>query len=158
MTMPAYSDPSSDLLQAFLQTDYRVLPRTDALSVTIGQCHRSLDERIEHCDWAILTACNPGARVDEAGANEHRHQQLLAAIADAGLDFLPACNRDPGGHWPEEPSVLVIGAEPGWLVALARRLGQLALVAGTPGEAAELWLVAGDWPELLPEHVRRVSQ
>ncbi len=158
MTMPAYSDPNADLLQAFLQTEYRVLPRADALDVTIGQCHRSLDERIEHCDWAILTAFNPGASREEPEVNERRHQQLLAAIADAGLDFLPACNRDPRGQWPDEPSLLVIGPDSGWLIALARRLGQLAVVAGRPGEAAELWLVAGDWSESLPEHVRRVSK
>jgi hypothetical protein len=158
MTMPAHSDPQADLLQAFLQTDYRVLPRTDALGVVIGDYHPQLDEIIEQRDWAILTAFNPGASVDEPDANEHRHQQLLAAIADAGLDFLPACNRDPAGRWPDEPSLLMIGAEAEWLIALARRLGQLALVAGRPGRIAELWLVGGDWPEALPAPVRRMHR
>jgi len=158
MTMPAYSDPKADLLQAFLQTDYRILPRSEALGVMIGERHPRLDETVEQRHWAILTAYNPGARRDEGGANERRHQQLLAVIADAGLDFLPACNRDRQGQWPDEPALLIIGAESDWLISQAQRLGQLAVVAGRPGDAAELWLVEGEWPEPLPDHVRQVAR
>jgi hypothetical protein len=156
MTMPAYSDPQADLLQTFLQADYRILPGADAIAVTIGHRHPVLDERIGHRPWAIVTGFNPGASLDEAAANEHRHQQLLAAIAAVGLDFLPATNRDPNGRWPDEPSILIIDAQPDWVCSLARRLGQRALVAAGPNQPAELWLLTGDWPEPLPDHVRRV--
>ncbi len=158
MTMSAHSDPRADLLQAFLQTEYRVLPHADAIDVAIGKRHSRLDQITENRNWAILTACNPAAVVDRPGANEQRHQTLLAAIADAGLDFLPACNRDPYGQWPDEPSLLIITPESEWLIALARRLGQLALVSGRFGEIAELWLIAGDWPEPLPDHVRTMCR
>ena len=156
MTMPAHSNPGADLLQAFLQTEYVVLPRADAIAIGIGKCHRELDHILDHRSWAVVTACNPGAVAADAEANERRHQQLLAAIADAGLDFRPACNRDPRQQWPDEPSLLIINAESDWLVELTRRLGQLALVAGQPGDPAELWLVDGEWNEELPEYVRRV--
>ena len=156
MTMPAHSEPGTDLLQAFLQTEYVVLPRTKAFNVRIGECHRELDHILQHRSWAILTAFNPGAVAANADSNERHHQQLLAAIADAGLDFRPACNRDSRGRWPDEPSLLILDAESGWLTTLARRLGQLALVAGEPGRPAELWLVDGDWNNELPKHVRRM--
>ncbi len=155
--MPAYSGPQADLLQAFLQTDYRILLRSGALDVTVCERHPRLDEIIMERDWAIVTAFNPGARIDAADINEQRHRQLLAAVADAGLDALPARNHDPHGQWPDEQSLLVIGAEPDWLIALAQHLGQLALVAGRPGGEAELWLLGGEWPDPLPDHVRRVN-
>ncbi len=153
-----HSDPQADLLQAFLHTEYRVLPRTEAVVVVIGNRHPRLDEIIEQRNWAILTGFNPGGRIDDPDANDRRQQQLLATIADAGLDFLPACNSDPAGHWPDEPSLLVIGAEPDWLKTLARRLGQLALVAGQSGDIAELWLLDGEWPDSLPPYVRRMHR
>ena len=156
MTMPAHSDPRADLLQAFLQTEYVILPRANAIDIRIGQCHRELDSILQHRPWAVVTAYNPGGVAADAEANERRHQRLLAAIADAGLNFRPGCNRDPLGDWPDEPSLFIIDAESGWLVTLARRLGQLALVAGQPDRPAELWLVDGDWPDPLPGHVRRI--
>ncbi|QOC21372.1 DUF3293 domain-containing protein [Wenzhouxiangella sp. AB-CW3] len=162
MTMPAYSDPQADLLQAFLQTEYRVLPSTNAagvaIDVLIGRHHPRLDQFTEHRDWAIVTAFNPGGHADQPSANKQRHQQLLAAVASAGLDFLPACNHDPSDRWPDEPSLLIIAPDRDWLIALALRLGQHALVSARPSKAAELWLIAGTWPEPLPAHVRMVRQ
>lgn len=157
MTMPAHSNPERDLLQAFLETEYMILPGADSIPVRIGNRHPELDNLLGDRPWAIVTACNPGAVASEPEANEQAHQQLLAAIADAGRDFLPACNRDPGHDWPDEPSLLIINAEFDWLIAVADRLGQLALVAGRPGQAAELWLINGDWNVDLPRHVLQVQ-
>ena len=157
MTTPAHSDPGADLLQAFLQTEYVVLPGTDAITVGVGKSHQELDHTLNHRSWAVVTAFNPGAIVTDKDTNERQHQTLLAAIADAGLDFRPASNRDPQAQWPDEPSFLIIDAEEDWLVMLTRRLGQLALIAGRPGQAAELWLIDGDWNDELPRYVRQVG-
>lgn len=157
MSVPATSEPLSDLLQAFLHTDYVVYPSATPLTVHIGECHPQLDSATDSRDWAVLTACNPAAsRVPDA-LNDRLQQQLLDAVETAGLEHVSACNRDPAASWPDEPGLMVLEPRPEQIIGLARRFGQAGVVTGQPGQPACLWLFGNGWPDRLPPSVVRID-
>jgi len=88
-------------------------------------------------DAALLTACNPGGRPQAEALNRAARAELLRDAEHAGHGTLPACNEDPRGLWPDEPSLLVPGLGFGAAHALAARYGQAAFLwidaaSGTP--------------------------
>src|SRR5688500_4275729 len=68
--------------------------------------------------FALLTAWNPGSYPTPASANVAAQQALDKWLGAAGLQFIPALNRAPGGGH-EEPSRLVLGAGDSTIDALA---------------------------------------
>lgn len=146
MTTAAVSNRRDELVRAFLQTDYVVFAAGGPLTVRIGAPHPRLDRETGNRAWAIVTAFNPDATECAASDNQRRHGELIDAARGAGLATMPACNRDPSGRWPDEPGLLLHPCDAGTATDLARRMGQLGVVTGRAGEAAELLLIGEGWP------------
>lgn len=155
MTASAEPSMTDRLLDAFLTTDYLVHCGEQVITVHIGQSHPALDEQVDASSWAIITAYNPGAAPASDALNLVRTQVLDEAIEKAGLKALTTTSRARTNDWPDEPGRLVIDPQSGWVHAMTRQLGQLGVVCGQHGRAAELWLL--DEPAVGHVHVHRFS-
>jgi len=66
----------------------------------------------------------------------------MHAQREAGYACVPGMGRDPGGEWPSEPSVLVLGISRREAEVLGRSYDQNAIVFYEKDTAAELVLLA----------------
>ncbi len=89
-------------------------------------------------DWAFVTACNPRSQRLPATENAGRMDRLRAAITHRGHPCLPGSGEDPGGQWPAEPSLLVLGIAEADAIQLAAEFDQHAILVGSLGEPARL--------------------
>lgn len=87
----------------------------------------------------LLTAYNPRSRRHSAAENTAAHRALLDVVARGGKDSLPSRGRDPDGHWPAEPGLLILGLSRDEGLALAHRFDQYAFV----------WIECGAPPALV---------
>ncbi|NBD96063.1 MAG: DUF3293 domain-containing protein [Gammaproteobacteria bacterium] len=157
MNTHAASHSPEGLLQAFAATDYR--PRVGGREFVIraGRPHEALDTALDGKTWAVVTAFNPGARVSDGESNLARHRRLREAIAERGWANYPAVNRDPSGDWPDETSLLVVGADLDAIDAIATAFGQAAIVTGQQGEPARIRVYGTTWSQTLPDWARRAD-
>jgi hypothetical protein len=126
---------------AYRATSYRVDDGGQRFAIRIGERCAPLDALLAARgldEWAYLTAHNPGGRAAPPAANERAQARLEAELAAAGREILRGASAADAGDWPPEPSVLVLGLPRAEALALARRHGQEALVAGRHASAAEL--------------------
>lgn len=132
---------NDELQTAFEATTYRVLLPTGEIDIRIGRTNIALDDLLDDAGaatWAFLTAWNPGGGADgRTPENLARGEELRRACAGfrchegAGL-------AEEGSDHPAEQSLLVLGIGRSEAVEVGRRFGQLAVVVGTRGVAAEL--------------------
>ncbi|WP_038047778.1 DUF3293 domain-containing protein [Thioalkalivibrio sp. ALJ16] len=88
----------------------------------------------------LFTACNPGSQPGGAVANADRQRQLEVAVRDHGLAAWPASNRDPRGHWPDEPGLAIAELPDALLAAWLARFGQnAALLLEPPAPPRLVW-------------------
>lgn len=127
--------------EVYQATAYRVTDGPQRFSIRVGERCAPLDALLaEHGaeEWAYVTAYNPGGEPAEAGANAAAQKRLEAALRAPPRAVLHGEGAGDGGDWPPEPSLLVLGLARADAVALARRFGQEAIVAGRRGAPAEL--------------------
>jgi hypothetical protein len=134
------SPPREALEAAYRATSYLADGPLGRFAIRIGQPSPEADvlldqHRVE--TWAFVTACNPGSEAQLSEVNEQRHLALVAAVKDH-FPSVPGEGRGDGGDWPAERSLLLLGIRREEAVQLARQFGQLALVFGQRGGAAEL--------------------
>jgi len=120
-----------ELVSAYRAAEYHVtgvVPhfamRVDEPSPPLAALHAA---RGATCS-ALLTACNPASEAQRHDENVAAQRRLAARLAAAGVDWVDALGVDPSGHWPAEPSVLVLGLDPASAMSLARDFGQNALL------------------------------
>jgi len=126
---------------AYRATSYQVRDGAHRFALRVGERSAPLDALLAACGadtWAWLTAHNPGGRPAEPAANDAAAASLEAALAAARHAFQRGESRADDGRWPPEPSLLVPGLARAAAVALARRFGQEALLAGRRGQPVEL--------------------
>lgn len=121
-------DPAT--LQAYLQTEYRVLGGVPAV-LRIGMpcpdlavLHRAHQT---NCS-TFLTACNPHGQVVSDQVNARRQQSLVAALSALGLTAIPGIGVHPNGEWRGEASYLVPGLGREAAQGLGRQFEQNAIV------------------------------
>jgi hypothetical protein len=120
----------ADTLQAYRETDYRVLegvPTTlhvDAVCPELALLHARYQT---HCS-AFITACNPLGRPAAASLNAQRQQALLAQLTRRKLVAMRGIGRHPTNGWPAEPSFLVLGITRRAARVLGRNFEQNAIV------------------------------
>ena len=123
-------------------TTYRVFVASDAaIDIRIGERSPRLDALLSKhgCNaWVFVTAWNPGSQPLQRAENEGRQSELLALLCERGLQWLAGSGVPPDAAWHAEDSVLVLGIDSDEGVAIGRRFGQVAIVAGTVGCPAEL--------------------
>jgi len=78
---------------------------------------------------AFLTAFNPFSQRCSDEENMRAQQELILLLGQGGYVNLPGRGVDPGGSWPAEESVLVLGISASEASRLARHFRQNALLA-----------------------------
>lgn len=129
------------LWRAYEQTIFRVFDGPREIRFRIGGRSAELDELLEQhgaTTWAHITAWNPASGPFPLEENEGRQQALVDALGRAGYVVLAGDGCDPEGRWPPEATAFVLGIGLGEAQALGREYGQLAIVAGQPGQPPSL--------------------
>lgn len=145
MTPDPGAGADARLAAAYRAARYRVDAPGGELVLRVGRRSRRLDALLAALGarrFAWLTAVNPGSRRLSERDNARRLAHLDAEIARRGWRALPGASRDPQGHWPDEPSRLLLDVDAETARALARQLGQNALLVGSCGEPVRLLWVA----------------
>lgn len=142
----------ADLVSAYESTDFVVLSNSEhalriwqSTPVEIAELLRS--RNVESA--AVVTAFNPFSVPLTTDVNQVRQLILQTKLDDLGLQWIEAEGRDPLGHWPVEPSLLVFGPQPRELEEILVEFQQHAVVIVTLDEPALL--------VLHPAHVGRGS-
>jgi hypothetical protein len=100
-----------DTIRAYEETHYRVLgdaPATLRIGIpapALAELHRAF--RVD-CS-AFVTAANPFSALIDAEANTLRQAAFEDELNREGLRFIEGIGEHPSGHWPGEPSFLVLG-------------------------------------------------
>ena len=134
------TSPDPALAGAFAATTYRVWLAGDVYDLHLGRGQPGFDAALAVLgvrEWAVITACNPGARM-LATDNAERTVRLLERLAELGRRAVPACNLADAGDWPAEPGACVLEIDERAACLLAREFGQLAVVCGRCGERPRL--------------------
>ena len=88
-----------------------------------------------------MTAWNPHSAPTSQEVNHLAQRSLLAELAQQAWSLLRGTGVGPDGHWPPEPSVLILGISRAQASALGRSYGQNAIVVATSSDAATPRLV-----------------
>lgn len=129
-SMPAPTAIAPETVQAYLETEYRVLGDTDFV-LRVGEASAELlaahSQHGVNCS-AFLTACNPFSQTTPAPANAARQAELVAELEHRSLAFVHGLGQHPTNGWPGEDSVLVLGLALEAAKVLATRFEQNAFV------------------------------
>ena len=138
---------SPELIQAFLETHYRVHkngPDVPPLTLRVGEASPDLISlhRTHSVDCsAFLTAYNPFAKKVDDASNLQRQAALKREVGRRSLTFLPGKGQHPTNGWPAEPSVLVLGLSFEAAKVMGRQYEQAAIVWSGPTAVPELVLL-----------------
>jgi hypothetical protein len=138
---------STELIQAFLETHYRVHqhgPDAPPLTLRVGQSSAGLAalHQAHGADCsAFLTAYNPFAQQVDDASNLQRQEDLKQELSSRSLIFLPGEGQHPTNGWPAEPSVLVLGLSLEDAKVMGRKYEQAAIVWSGPAAVPELVLL-----------------
>lgn len=139
MSAQSHIDPR--LIQAYLETEYRVLGDSsmvlhpDVFSPELAMLHQAV---AVDCS-AFITAYNACSQPTEAAVNRQQQARLAGVLAARGLSTIDAMGVHPAGRWPGEPSLLV----PGMSLEDARQVGTQF------DQNAVVWSGAGAIPRLI---------
>jgi hypothetical protein len=132
-----------DLIQAYMETEFRVLGgvpftlRVGAPSNELLATHKA--HQVE-CS-AFLTACNPYSQEVSESDNSERQKSLATELASRALTFIDGVGQHPSNNWPGEQSFLVLGLDLEASKTLGDRFGQNAIVWSGSDGAPQLILL-----------------
>ena len=147
--------PGDSYQAAFFATEYRVSLNGQSYPLRLARCHPDFDAALQQfgcSEWAVVTACNPGAQALSGYENAARTAALLSDLAIRGWAAFPACNVADHCAWPDEPGVLLPGRSEDEARLLACAYGQLACVHGVVGQPARLVWSASSEQAVRPEN------
>jgi hypothetical protein len=131
--------------EPYRATTYRVfVPRAEPIDLRIDEPSAALDVLLDGENvrtWAFITAWNPGSRQLPREENDKRQAALASSIERHSWRFLNGVGIPARQDWQAEESFLVLGISSEAALALAKRFGQNAIVAGERGGAALLLYV-----------------
>jgi hypothetical protein len=116
---------------AYLRTDYEAA----GVVVRIGRRSAAMDALLRGRRAAFVTAWNPMSRRTPIGWNE----RMLTRMREAARGRLIAEGWGSARGWAERH--LLVAGDPRWIVTLARRFRQAAIVVVVPGRLARLVMV-----------------
>lgn len=143
----------ADLERAYRATTYIVDDPEATIAIRIGEPCPRLDALLVErgvSDWAFVTAWNPGSVEIPSKNNELRGIALRNAVSEAGHACIGGRGVPDRDDWVPEESLLILGIGAAEAVALGRRYGQRAIVAGRAGGCAELHWCGGDDGRRMP--------
>ena len=122
---------TSELLQAYINTAYRVYDGNSVETLQIGEASDFMVERMQRLgvtSACLITASNPFSEPLGRTENTARNAALAAEIRKAGLALLPGRGESLQDEWPGEESFLVFGPTRDLAVTWCRRYRQNAVV------------------------------
>lgn len=127
---------SRDLVQAFRETEYRVLDE-QPFTLRVDEASPELLDRYRqfrvNCS-AFITACNPYSVCVDDAENQARQAELAKELSSRGLTFIDGVGQHPSNNWPGEISILALGMDLEAAKALGNRYEQNAILwAGADG-------------------------
>ena len=132
------SDIHPDLIQAYMETEFRVLegiPFTLRVGKVISDllvAHKR--HRVESS--AFITACNPFSQALSDEINAEKQKALAKELTCRSLEFVAGIGQHPSSQWQGEPSYLIFGLTLEAAKTLGNRFEQNAIVwngsDGTP--------------------------
>ena len=131
------------LLEAYRHTRFIAQTEIGPLEIRIGQRCPPLDELLTGqgvSTWAYVTAFNPASNLLSEQDNIERQRQLGRLVSSQGYLSYSGEGIAENSRWPPEASLLILGIQRADAVQLAQKFGQLAIVCGAVGHAAELVL------------------
>ncbi len=151
------------LLESYLNTNYRVQVGDQEILLQIGQRQPLLDALLQQSpepmdNWAVISGHNPGSRVQTSAVNHHSNRLLEAKINALGLVYWPETAGDCQHDFPDEDGFLIAGINYQQLAELAVDFGQNAVVYGRLSSVARLLIFPQIWKSSqaltsLPEYV-----
>lgn len=119
------------LIHAYRGTDFVAhLPQGECV-LRVGVRNAAMAQLLkdhEASNASYITACNPFSRIFDQADNQLATLQLKSVISTMGLSIYPCDGRDPTGHWPDEPGLLILGAKRSKLRSIGRRFRQNAII------------------------------
>lgn len=137
----------SKLERAYRDTTYRVDHPDGVIDLRIGEASARLDALLAAHGagrWAFITAWNPQSYKKSIEINRLSNEALRATVSRAGHAVYPGRGVPDRCDWQPEESLLVLGISLDEALALGRRYGQRAIVAGEAGGCALLHWCGGD--------------
>ena len=138
---------SPELIQAFLETHYRVHQHgsvVPTMTLRVGDASPDLIalHRTHGVDCsAFLTASNPFAQQVDDASNLERQEALKQEVSRRSLVFLHGEGQHPTNGWEPEPSVLALGLSLEDAKVMGRKYEQAAIVWSGPTAVPELVLL-----------------
>jgi hypothetical protein len=132
---------ASNLILAYLATDYVVFNKGRTISIRVGQRSLLVDAlltRMGARSGAFITAWNPFSMSQSVGTNAQRDRELRRYLTANGFAFLTGEGRGQFGDWPPEHSVFALAMSHTQAASVGRRFLQNAIVYVPLGRPAEL--------------------
>ncbi len=140
--MPALPAAERARLEAaYRATTYRIHAPQGDIDLRIGGASPALDALLREMGadcWAIISAWNPGSKMQGAATNAAAQACLQEWLSGEGYRWLPGENCADAGGWPAEPTCFVFGISEAAARNGGSRFGQNAVLAGGAGTAPEL--------------------
>jgi hypothetical protein len=134
-------DERTGVWDAYLRTTFIAETPNGKIEIRPGSSSVALDSILRKnrvAEWAYVTAYNPGSRLMSDEINKRAHEELRRIVSERRLICFDGHGVGPGGAWPPEASLLVLGLSIDQARALGRQFGQLAIVVGRALESARL--------------------
>jgi hypothetical protein len=132
---------ASNLISAYLATDYVVFSKGRTVSIRVGQRSLFVDAlltRIGARSGTFITAWNPFSKSQSVGTNTQRDRELRRYLTANGFAFLTGEGHGQVGDWPPEHSVFALAVSRTQAASVGRRFLQNAIVYVPLGRPAEL--------------------
>ncbi len=120
-----------ELLDAYLNTHYRVEHSAGPFTLQIGQQSHQLLELLQvtgQHSAVFITAWNPYSQPVSAEENTHAQWKLLNDLRGMGCMVIPGVGLDPSGQWLGEDSLLATGLSQAVSLNLGRKYSQNAVI------------------------------
>lgn len=130
---------NADLIKAYTETDYIVLPLD--LTIKVGKVNRKMHSEMLSRSWStysIMTAWNPRSVEAPYEENILQNLKMLKDLVEEDAVIFPALGKHKGNIWKPEESWCVINLSKEKCLELARKYDQNAIVFGTLNDEAEL--------------------
>jgi cyanate permease len=119
---------SAELQRSYAEAIYIVDWGRQGLRLSPGERVPHWTLHFGHQPAAFITACNPYSQRASEAENAAAMARLRDRVARLGLPWLQGEGRSPGGDWPAEASLLVLGIDTVTAHRLAEEFCQHAIL------------------------------
>lgn len=125
---------------AFEATRYRIRLMGETVDLRIGHADSDAEQHLlrqlpAERHWVLITADNPGARLQPSEAKQRARRDLRTELARGGWHWVPTRHQDLQHQWPTEYGYCVADLPLQEADRLMQAHGQLAVVLWTRGSA-----------------------